>query len=342
MTQVNIDVLCSSDQEKAEELLRQIFSEEYEGDNDEDEDDEDSASGNAPTGGKSERSELELCQWQCSPNGVFRPAATTIPQLPAGAYIAGMDDFGLFLKSQQLLTDEIIDLPDSTNQLVLKSIQKFWTAKPKYLQHGLLFKRGILLWGPPGSGKTITISLLSRDLIEKGGIVLFCEVPKLVVRLLPIIRRIESERPLIVVMEDIDELIHEHGEHNILSMLDGENQVSNVVHVATTNYIERLGPRIVNRPSRFDERIFVGMPEPAARLAYLSAVSSHTGTPLDAATLDKWVKDTDEFSIAHLRELVAAVMCLDQDYEMVLRRLMNMRIQPKDVEGYAKKKLGLA
>lgn len=283
--------------------------------------------------------DMDLCQWQVSPNGVFRPAAKTIATLEPGAYCTDHDDLGPFLKVQPLLSDEIVELPDSANTSVLGGIQKFWTAKDRYAGHGLVFKRGVLLWGHPGSGKTVTIHLLARDLIRNGGIVLFCGSPKLMLALMTAVRRIEPVRPLIVVLEDIDEIIGQHGEHEVLSMLDGENQTANVVYVATTNYPERLGARIVNRPSRFDERVYVGMPSLSVRRAYLQKAGSN-GSLIDAGTVAQWASETDGLSIAHLRELVAAVLCLEQPFGEVLQRLRSMNERPKDVDGFGKRKLG--
>jgi len=119
-------------------------------------------------------------------------------------------------------------------------------------------------------------------------------------------------------------------------MLDGENSVSNIVYVATTNYPERLGARIANRPSRFDERILVDMPSTLARRTYLQFAAPGLGTE----ELEKWVNDTDKFSIAHLRELVAATYCLEQPYDVVLRRLKTMSAKPKFSDGFRKGKAG--
>lgn len=293
-----------------------------------------------PTSPHSSITTMDLCQWQVGANGTFRPAAKTTPALPAGAYAVERDDFGPFLKRKTLLADEIIELPDTANVTVLQSIKKFWESESRYRGHGLIFKRGVLLWGPPGSGKTVTVHLLLRDIISKDGVVIFCTNPELTGVLVSAVRKIEPARPLIVVLEDIDEIIQHFGEHQILSMLDGENQTDNIVYVATTNYPERLGARIVNRPSRFDERIFVGMPGDRARETYLRKATSN-GAVLPDETLAVWTKDTAGLSIAHLRELVAAVLCLDQDYAEVLKRLKSMAERPQDVEGFTKRKVGL-
>lgn len=123
--------------------------------------------------------------------------------------------------------------------------------------------------------------------------------------------------------------MRQYGEHSLLALLDGENQIANVVHVATTNYVEELGARIVNRPSRFDEVKKIGMPNPQARTEYFT----HTaGMDIDQAELQRWVLDTEGMSIAHLRELVVAVFCLGRGYEETLERLRKMQIRTKSHE----------
>jgi hypothetical protein len=285
--------------------------------------------------------DLDLCQWQVCANGTFRPAAKTVPGLPAGAYIVRADMLGPYLEARPIMSDDIVELPETANSRVLGVIRKFWGSGDRYRDHGLVFKRGVLLWGPPGSGKTVTVHLLVKDLIAGGGIVLFSGQPDLTQVMLNAIRKIERARPLILILEDIDEIVSRYGEHEILAMLDGESQTDNVVYLATTNYPERLGARIINRPSRFDDRIFVGMPSQVARLAYLRKATTN-GSPMDDATVQKWAKETDGLSVAHLRELVAAVLCLDQEYDDVLARLRSMSERPREADGFTRNKLGLA
>src|SRR4051812_8301334 len=68
--------------------------------------------------------------------------------------------------------------------------------------------------------------------------------------------------------------------------------------------------RLLNRRSRFDERIFVGMPLPESRLTYLEKAIERSGAQMERAELLRWRDDTDGLSIAHLRELIAGVLCL--------------------------------
>lgn len=283
----------------------------------------------SPPQSKDQARSMEYRQWVVEPNDVFRPAGLTQDTLPSGVFTVEKDDYGLYFRRIKVLTDDLIRLPDTANDRVLVGMRKFWQRRKKYAEYGLLYKRGVLLWGPPGGGKTATVTMLSRELLDEGGIVVLCEHPGLTARGLSHLRRIEPARPLVCIEEDIDEMVNRHGEHELLALLDGENQVDNIVHVATTNYPERLGARIVNRPSRFDERIKIGMPTQEARLVYLR----HTAISLGDSEVRRWVDDTEGFSIAHLRELTAAVLCLDQPYQEVIDRLRSMKWRLRGDEG---------
>ncbi len=280
---------------------------------------------------------VEFRQWVVGPNETFIPTGPTRKDLKPGVYeFDYSSDRGIFARKIDVVTDQLIPLPDTANERVLKGMTVFWANQAKYTIHGLLYKRGVLLYGPPGSGKTATLQLLSQQLLAMGGAVIICRAPEYTMLGLAALRRIEPKRPLICIFEDIDEITQRFGEHQILALLDGENQVSNIVNIATTNYPERLGARIVNRPSRFDERIFVGMPSAAARQIYLEKIIAKTGeSAFQNFNLHQWVTDTEGLSIAHLRELSAAVLCLDQPYEAVIKRLRTMRHKITENAGQA-------
>lgn len=272
-------------------------------------------------------------QWVVGPNSTFRPTGRTVGKVPPGVYKVCADNHGVFIEKSKVVTDDLVVLPGSVGERLLPKMQKFWDSKHKYIERGLLYKKGAIFYGPPGGGKTSDLQLLIKQLVDIGGIVVICAHPTLLTDGLKIIRTVEPDRNIICVFEDIDETIARYGDSDLLSLLDGEAQISNVFNVATTNYIDRLEARIANRPGRFDIREFVPMPTAAARKIYLQKIAPE----LDEYELTCWVKDTENFSAAHLRELASSVFCLEEAYLETLNRLKAMRERPKDsADGYKK------
>lgn len=255
--------------------------------------------------------------------GTFWGAASTHESLPAGLYRCdAVPMIGTVLLKQNIEVDNLLRLPDSHSLPLLEEFERFWTLEPEFRKRGFLHKRGILLYGPPGSGKTSTINLMIEHLVqEREGIVLFVDQPGIAASALQLIRRIEPSRPMIVVLEDLDALTDRHGENEFLALLDGEAQVDGVIFLATTNYPERLDRRFVDRPSRFDTIGFVDMPSAIARRAYLT----HKEPSLTDEELREWVELSEDFSVAHLKELIIAVRCFGQTLEAAAERLSEMR-----------------
>lgn len=249
---------------------------------------------------------------------VYQGISQSLDKLPPGCYVPDATDHGIILRKHPLQTDTLIDLPDSKSRAVIEEIKQFQTLRPAFKQRGLLFKRGVLLWGPPGSGKTSTLHLLMRLIVDEGqGIALLVTQPGIADAGLQLIRTIEPERQVICIMEDIDGLVATYGIEHYLSLLDGEGQIDNVVFVATTNYPERLDKRLVDRPSRFDTVEYVGMPSPEARYVYLR----HKEPDLPEDAILEMVAVSHDFSIAHLRELIILTQCFGRTIEEAAKRL---------------------
>ena len=128
--------------------------------------------------------------------------------------------------------------------------------------------------GPPGGGKSTLVNLIISDVIEKGGIALQFSDPKLFNIGIRHFRQIEPDRPLVIIMEDIDALIggEDKNESLLLNILDGTDQIDNVIFLATTNYPDKLEQRIIDRPSRFDRVIEIKSPPETVRRSYLSSL----------------------------------------------------------------------
>lgn len=259
--------------------------------------------------------------WAQSGSSYF-PVSNVVDQIPAGAYRCMMTNTGPYLEKMKIQIDHLLALPDSATEILLTEFSQFWNLKPSFDKRGFTFKRGMLMWGPPGSGKTSAVWQMTERLVkDHNGVVVFVENPQVAIWCLTVLRRIEPNRPMITVMEDIDAIIEHQGEHGLLALLDGEFQISNVVHVATTNYPHRLDKRFIDRPSRFDTIMKVGMPSADARFMYFR--SKEPDLPLE--TVNRWVDRTADYSVAHLREVCIATQCFNQPEEAVFGRLDKMR-----------------
>jgi len=98
---------------------------------------------------------------------------STVAKLPPGIYKAAMTMSGeTFFIKQDIISDEIIELPDANSTKILAHIAEFRLLQERFQEMGYLYKRGILLYGPQGSGKTCTVVQTIRNFVADGGIVL--------------------------------------------------------------------------------------------------------------------------------------------------------------------------
>jgi SpoVK/Ycf46/Vps4 family AAA+-type ATPase len=190
-----------------------------------------------------------------------------------------------------------------------------------------------LLYGAPGCGKSATIQLCTKYLTDKmGGIVINVtngDQVEWYSKIINKLRQIEPDRPLVVIFEDIDAIASEGNwtTSMILNLLDGIKQIDNVVYIATTNHPEKLEDRITNRPSRFDRRYEVELPNEEVRKAYIQNKLSEED--LKGIDLNSWIKESEGFSLAHMRELVISVITMDNSFEDTIARLKGMKVKPK-------------
>lgn len=267
--------------------------------------------------------------WAQSDNAYYGVNAS-VSSLPPAMYKGGQLSNGqLALFSIPVETDTLVKLPDTPGDSVVEEIRRFRTMRDRLTSHGFLFKRNLLLWGPPGSGKTSTINQLCDLLIrQEGAVAFYVDHPVMTSDCLQLIRRIEPDRPILAILEDLDALVDRYGEQEYLALLDGSAQVDNIVCVATTNYPERLDRRFVDRPGRFATIRYIGMPSAAARETYLAAKVPS----LLNGRMHEYVDATDGFSIDYLKELVYLTQCEDVPVQQAVAQLRRMMGNKPDSE----------
>lgn len=287
-------------------------------------------------------------QWSVLQNDQFAPSYVSISHVPSGLYEMKWNSplQTWVIAKQALNIDELYELPSPEIESILNDIKIFWRKRETYKEYNFVHKRGILLYGDPGCGKSGIIQLCVKNLIEEeNGIVINIKEDedfKAFVEFVPTIRTIEPERPLIVILEDIDSLAGEdrYSTTKLLNILDGVKQIENVVYIATTNYPEKLQERITNRPSRFDRRYEVQMPSREIRESYIK--NKLSDDDLKNINLKEWLDSSEDMSLSHLKELVISVIVMGKDFKESLATLNALSDKPKIKGGKKKSGIGFS
>ena len=281
--------------------------------------------------------------WSILANDEFVPSYPTVDKLPPGFYELKYSPESRqdVLRKKNISVDELFYLPSNEVLDIVQDIKNFWQSEQKFKDYKLLHKRGILLYGDPGCGKSGIIQLCTSYLVNKlGGIVLNIDSGEALEKLegfLTTIRKIEPKRPIIVILEDVDSIAGDTKYYTslLLNMLDGLKQTQNIVYIATTNYPEKLEERFTNRPSRFDRRYHIDLPSPEVREAYFRHKISEKD--LSDEEIKIWVQETAGMSLAHLKELVVSVIAMGNSFEHSIDLLKGLKEKPKTGSKTSKK-----
>lgn len=208
--------------------------------------------------------------------------------------------------------DDLV-LPPGFKEQIFEDVARFFASRDLYARHGVPWKRGLLLLGPPGNGKTHAVKALCHASgkpvlyvrsLESSGMFSSGEHAN-VSQVFDLARR---TAPCLLVLEDLDSLINAGNRSIFLNELDGFAQNTGLCVVATTNFPERLDPSILDRPSRFDRKYTFELPTLAGRRAYLERWSNRQAKELQISDsgIEAITAATEEFSYAYLKELCLA------------------------------------
>lgn len=184
---------------------------------------------------------------------------------------------------------------------------------------GIRPAKGFLLYGPPGTGKTLLAKAVAReaqanfiatkssDLLSKW----YGESEQQIARLFARARQVA---PTVIFIDELDSLVPARGGglgepqvtervvNTILAEMDGLEELQSVVVIGATNRPNLVDPALL-RPGRFDELVYVGVPDQGGRRRILGI---HTAKmPLEEdVDLDDMAARTDRFTGADLEDLV--------------------------------------
>ncbi|MFM9959907.1 MAG: AAA family ATPase [Planctomycetaceae bacterium] len=278
--------------------------------------------------GQAQRS--STLQWSVLSGGGYQVCGRTLPKLPEGAYDCDADmDGSIRFNPRTLKVDELIDCSAGLSSKLLKEIEQFWTLGERFHKHGFLHRRGYLLHGRQGSGKSSVVHQIICRTIAAGGIAFFCEHPSTFFSCMQQFRSVEPQRPILCIFEDIDSMTQGYGSSALLQWLDGNHQVDRVVNIATTNYPEKLERRLIARPRRFDRVLCINCPDRELRDAYFARKLPE----LSVEERRRWLELSDDLSFASMSELIISVCCLDKDLAETAALLKELdRKQPSSSE----------
>lgn len=218
---------------------------------------------------------------------------------------------GCFSKDQDLQRAidatrfEDLVLPEPLASSLVSDVKHFLASRAVYAEAGAAWKRGMLLLGPPGNGKTHAI----KALIRQSGL------PCIYVKsfsgrhtdpanaIPQVFERARSLAPCVLVLEDLDALIDDENRSFLLNELDGFAANEGLLTIASSNHPERLDPSLLHRPSRFDRKYRFELPDAALRRRYLARWADRLPGGVPAEALAKAVELTEGFTFAYLKEV---------------------------------------
>ncbi|PZM96641.1 MAG: ATPase, partial [Actinobacteria bacterium] len=227
-----------------------------------------------------------------------------------------LDDVGDMAEVKQVLTETVLwplTYPDTFTRLGVKP------------------PRGVLLFGPPGCGKTFLVTALAGTgranvLSVKGAELLSKWVGDSERAVRELFRRAREAAPTLVFLDEIDALAPRRGQATdsgttdrvvatLLTELDGIEPLRNVVVIGATNRPDLIDPALL-RPGRLERLVYVPPPDAAARAEILRAAAR--SVPLaDDVDLAALAETLDGFSSADCAALVreAALAAMRESLE---------------------------
>ena len=213
--------------------------------------------------------------------------------------------------------DQLI-LPQETFDDVRRQVVGVARNRERLRSSGQHLKRGLLLYGPPGVGKTHTVRYLIGELTGTTVVELTGDTLGAIKEACSIARTLQ---PAMIVIEDVD-LIAEERDHyggstpllfTLLNEMDGLDEDADVVFLLTTNRADLLEPALAARPGRVDQAVHVDLPDGDARRRLVELYGR--GLELDVSGLDGVIDRTDGVTASFLKELLrrAAVIAADDE-----------------------------
>ncbi|MDX2106969.1 MAG: AAA family ATPase [Candidatus Melainabacteria bacterium] len=192
----------------------------------------------------------------------------------------------------------------------------------KLKKAGRKMKRGILLHGKPGTGKTLTAMYLASAMKERTVLLVTGQGQQMIQSSCSFAKWLE---PSMVIIEDVDLIAQERSSTGcntpllleLMNEMDGLADDCDVLFLLTTNRPEILEPALASRPGRIDQAYEVPLPDSDCRRRLFELYGK--GLVLQVENLDKFIQRTQGASAAFISELLrkAALFAASSDKEEI-------------------------
>lgn len=220
---------------------------------------------------------------------------------------------GMFLNRTEFVKDKILDTFVHTKNITDK-IDCFFNNLHIYKEEGFeVPKRAMMLFGPPGSGKTTSLSKISSNYVKdnKTAVIIWPTDKFEAHTVKDFIQRfnyVDGVEKIILIIEDIGgveiDQVRLKSDPSLLSLLDNQEKTFKIATmiIATTNHPEIFLGNLTNRPGRFDDKVEVGFPSKEDRVKLLEFFYKK---PLTEELINLIKEEKyKEFSPAHIKEAI--------------------------------------
>jgi AAA+ superfamily predicted ATPase len=222
----------------------------------------------------------------------------------------------LSFHSRSTMTADELILPEATTEAITRQVVGVARHRDRLLAARQHLKRGLLLYGPPGVGKTHTVRYLTSQLTGTTIVQLAGNSLHMIGAACSVARTLQ---PAMIVIEDVDLIAEERGMHpgehpllfQLLNEMDGLAEDADVVFLLTTNRVDVLEPALAQRPGRVDQAVALEHPDQEARGRLFSLYRG--ALDVDESRLDSVLRATEGVTASFLKELLrrAAVLAAE-------------------------------
>jgi len=253
------------------------------------------------------------------PDGGGGVALHVVADQPGAADAIAEGSTALHFHPRSTITADDVVLPEPTLQAIDRQVVGVARHRDRLLAARQHLRRGLLLYGPPGVGKTHTVRYLTSQLSGVTIIQLSGDTLAMIGTACSVARTLQ---PAMTSVEDVDLIAEDRGDYpgqhtllfQLLGEMDGLAEDADVVFLLTTNRADLLEPALAARPGRVDQAVLMELPDVEGRRRLFELYRGRL--TVEEARLASMLERTEGVTASFLKELLrraALIAVADSD-----------------------------